>query len=172
MGKVTRVALGLALLVTLALSTGGTALAQAPAPISRVEQAITLDAATAMMTAAAARSRELGLAQVIVVVDASGLQKAMVRMDGARLSSITIAHDKAYTAAVRQQTTEAYGQSLLENVLLLESIAAQSHMFLTPGGLPIFVNGQIVGAIGVAGGSGPQDLDVATAGLRAIQPGQ
>lgn len=134
------------------------------------ERAIRLDAANTMITAAAARARELGLAVSIVVVDGHGLQRAMVRMDGALPSSINVAHAKAYTAAIRRETTEDYGNALIENPRLLQSIAAvQPHMFLTPGGIPIIVDGQVVGAIGAGGAPRGLDLQVATAGLAAFE---
>lgn len=149
---------------------GQTAHAQPTVPISLAEHTISLDAANTMITAAVARARELGLAVSIVVVDGHGLQKAMARMDGALVSSVNVAHGKAYTAAIRQQTTEAYGQALIDNPRLLHSIAAvQPHMFLTPGGIPIIVDGQVIGAIGAGGAPAGRDLEVATAGLAAIQ---
>jgi glc operon protein GlcG len=149
---------------------GQTAHAQATTPITVAERAITLDAANTMIAAATARARELGVAVSVVVVDGHGLQKAMVRMDGARVTSANVAYAKANTAAVRQETSESYGRGLADNSLLLHSaIAAQPNIFLTPGGLPIIVDGQVVGAIGAGGGSGPQDLEIATAGLAAIQ---
>jgi len=134
------------------------------------ERAITLEAANTMITAAVARAREMGLEVSVVVVDAHGLQRAMVRMDGALPSSVNVAHAKAYTAAIRQETTEDYGNNLTENPRLLHSIAAvQPHMFLTPGGLPIIVDGQVVGAIGAGGAARGADLPIATAGLAAVQ---
>jgi len=147
---------------------GQLAHAQSVGPVSVAEHAITMDAANAMITAAVARARELGLAVTVVVVDGHGLQKAMARMDGALVSSIDVAFGKAYTAAIRRETTEAYGERLMENPRLLHSIAAvQPHMFLTPGGIPIIVDGQVIGAIGAGGASGAADLQIATAGLAA-----
>jgi uncharacterized protein GlcG (DUF336 family) len=144
-----------------------------------VEHTISLDAANAITTAAVVRARELGQAVSVVVVDGHGLQKAMVRMDGALVASVNVAHGKAYTAAVRRETTEDYGLALLENPRLLHSIASvQPHMFLTPGGIPIYAAGtsttgsreeQIIGAVGVGGAPRGLDLPIATAGLAAIQ---
>lgn len=156
--------------VTVVSRAGQTARAQPSAPITVTEQAITLDAANAMIAAATARARELGLAVSVVVVDGHGLEKAMVRMDGARVTSANVAYGKANVAAVRQQTSEAYGLSLVDNPLLLHSaFAVQPNIFVTPGGLPIIVDGQVVGAIGSGGASGSQDLEISTAGLGAIQ---
>jgi uncharacterized protein GlcG (DUF336 family) len=144
--------------------------AQPAAPISIAEQAISLDASNTMITAAIARAREMGGAVSVVVVDGHGLQKAMVRMDGALVASVNVAHAKAHTAAIRRMTTEAYGLTVAENERLLHSIpGVQPHTFLTPGGLPIVVDGQVIGAIGAGGGSGPQDLAVATGALAAVQ---
>ena len=163
---------GLALLVLAVVIAGrpGPAVqAQTAGPVSLTERAITLEGADAMIRAGVARARELGLAQVIVVADGNGLMKAMVRMDTARVSSISIAHDKAFTAAVRRQSTEEFGNGLVGNPAGLASIAAQPHMYLGAGGLPIVVDGQVIGGIGVSGGTGAQDVDVATAALAAIR---
>ena len=171
-----RVALGTGIALTLLTAVfvlsraGQPAHAQPSAPITITEQAITLDAANIMIAAATARAREMGVAVSVVVVDGHGLEKAMVRMDGARVTSANVAYGKANTAAVRQQTSEAYGQGLLDNPLLLHSaFAVQPNIFVTPGGLPIIVDGQVVGAIGSGGGSASEDLQIATAGLAAIQ---
>lgn len=140
-----------------------------PSRLAIAEQAISLDAANTMIAAALTRARELGQEVSVVVVDAHGLQKTMVRMDNALPSSVNVAHGKAYTAAVRRDTTEAYGLDLAENERLLHSIAAvQPHMFLTPGGIPIVVDGQVIGAIGVGGAPRGLDLQMATAGIEAI----
>src|SRR5262249_57426460 len=98
--------------------------------------AITLDAADALVRAAVAHARQLGLAQVIVVMDGNGILKAMIRMDTARVSSISIAHDKAYTAAVRRQSSEDYGNGLAANPVTLQSAAPQPPLWLGPGGVP------------------------------------
>jgi uncharacterized protein GlcG (DUF336 family) len=170
-----RIGLGASLVVLLLTvafmlgRAGQTAYAQTAAPVSLTERAVTLQAANAMIAAAVAHAGDLGIAQVIVVVDGNGLMKAMVRMDTARVSSISIAHDKAFTAAVRRQSTEEYGSGLVGNPASLHSIAVQPHMYLGAGGIPIVVDGQVIGAIGVSGGNGAQDVEVATAGLAAIQ---
>src|SRR5262249_53789362 len=141
--------------------------AQTPAPVSLTERAITLDAADALVRAAVAHARQLGLAQVIVVMDGNGILKAMIRMDTARVSSISIAHDKAYTAAARRKSREAYGTGLAATPVPLQSAGLQPHMGLGPGGFPIWVDGQVIGAIGVSGGTGAQDAEVALAALAA-----
>jgi uncharacterized protein GlcG (DUF336 family) len=170
-----RLSLGVGLLFL--LLTGGVLLgragqaahAQSASPVSLTERAITQEAAEAVIRGAVARAHELGLAQVFVVVDGNGLMKAMVRMDTARVSSISLAHDKAYTAAVRRQSTEEYGNGFAGNPVGLASAALQPHMYLGAGGLPIIVDGQVIGAIGASGGTGAQDVEAATAGLDAIR---
>jgi uncharacterized protein GlcG (DUF336 family) len=172
---VTRLAIGLGaslalvmLIIALVGRFGPTAHAQPAAPVSITEREISLDGANTIVAAAVVHSRELGLAQVIVVMDASGLMKAMVRMDTARVSSITIAADKAFTAAVRRQSSEDFGKGLLDNPASLHSTAVQPHMYLGAGGIPIVVDGQVIGAVGVSGGTGAQDVEVAKAGLAAL----
>jgi glc operon protein GlcG len=66
------------------------------------------------------------------------------------------------------QSTEDYGNSVAGNPVTLHSIAAQPHMFLGAGELPIVRDGQVIGAIGVSGGTGAQEVEVAEAALAAL----
>ncbi len=170
----TRLGLFAGVLFTLSVAVGGTysaqpAAAQNVAPVTLPKETISLAAANAIIDAAVNHSASLGLAQVIVVVDENGLVKAQARMDGARVSSLPIAHDKAYTSAVRGITTEAFTNAISDNPALLASQARQPNIFLAPGGVPIVVNGQVVGAVGVSGATPQQDVDTALAGIAAIQ---
>ena len=89
-----------------ALVVGGSAQAQPAGPVTMPKQSITLSAARAMIDAAVAHAETLGLQEVIVVDDESGTVKAAVAMDGALLTSVNFANDKAYTAAVRRVPTQ------------------------------------------------------------------
>ena len=103
-------------------------------------QTITLSAGNAILAAAVERSAAMGVASVVVVVDEHGLLKAMARMDDAQVSSVQIAQEKVYTAAVRRQTSEAFANNLT-NPTLIASQSLQPHIFLAAGGIPIVVNG-------------------------------
>jgi glc operon protein GlcG len=90
---------------------------------------------------------------------------AFCRMDGAFVMSNTSSRRKAETAA-------AYGiptGDIPEGVDLKLAIVTNGERVNLPGGLPLIVNDEIVGAIGVGSGTGAQDLEVAKAGVKALE---
>jgi uncharacterized protein GlcG (DUF336 family) len=134
------------------------------------KQALTLDGANAMVTAALAHAKSLGLQEVIAIYDDSEILKALVSMDGARVTSVNFALDKAYTSARRQAATQDLADTFASApASTLQSFLKQPRLTLLGGGIPIMVNGQVVGGIGASGGSIPQDIEVANAGLAVIQ---
>ena len=153
------------------LSIGGPgAFAQSAGPPTMPKQAITLDGANAVTTAALAHAKELGLQEVIAIYDESEILKSLVSMDGARLTSVNFALDKAYTSARRQAATQDLADTFASApAATMQSFLKQPRLTLLGGGIPIVVNGQVVGGIGASGGSIAQDIEVANAGLAAIQ---
>jgi uncharacterized protein GlcG (DUF336 family) len=146
------------------------ALAQSSAPITYPKQTLTLEAANAGVAASIVKSRELGVLSVVAVYDEGGVLKALATMDGARFTGVQYAQDKAWTAARRQAATQdlADGFAAMPETLW-HSFLKQPQTTLLGGGMPIVVNGQVVGGIGSSGGTIPQDIEVAAAGLSAIQ---
>jgi len=125
---------------------------------------LTNEGAMKILNAAMAQAEEMGVPQCISVVDAGGHLLAFSRMDGAFVLSIDSSLVKAMTAA-------SYGQPtghLPEGVDLKLAIATQGKRVNLPGGLPIVVDGHLVGGIGVGSGAGHEDLEVANAGLAAL----
>jgi uncharacterized protein GlcG (DUF336 family) len=117
--------------------------------------------------AAEKKAAAMGVPECIAVVDASGELLAFSRMDGARPASIEIAITKARSAARRRRpTAEEAGGDVLQGVRL--ALAAQSNVTGIGGGLPIAVDGQIVGGVGVSSGTVDEDLAVALAGVEAL----
>lgn len=117
-----------------------------------------------MLGAAVGKAEEIGQPQCIVIVDASGEVLAEVRMTGAKFLSRKSALAKALTAS----STGAETARIPEEVRALIGLATDGCVTGLPGGLPIVVEGCLVGGIGVGSGTGEQDRDVALAGLRAI----
>jgi glc operon protein GlcG len=109
----------------------------------------------------------LGVPQCIAVVDEGGRLLAFSRMDGARIGSIEIAIAKAVSAATRLRPTAEEGAG---DVLPQLRIALASKLGVTgiPGGLPIIVDGQVIGGVGVSSGTSEQDLQVGQAGIDAL----
>jgi glc operon protein GlcG len=153
------------------LSVGNSgASAQSSGPTTMTKQTITLDGANAIVTAALAHAKVLGIQEVIAIYDDSEILKALVSMDGARVTSVNFALDKAYTSARRQAATQDLADTFASApTVTMQSFLKQPRLTLLGGGIPIMVNGQVVGGIGASGGTIAQDIEVADAGLAAIQ---
>lgn len=118
---------------------------------------LTADGARLLIDAAAAHAATMGVPQCIAVVDQGCNLLAFLRMDGARILSIRSATRKAMTAATTGKPTGG----LHQDVELKLAVATDGEMVNLKGGLPVIVDGQVVGGIGVGSGSGEQDLEVA-----------
>jgi glc operon protein GlcG len=125
---------------------------------------LTHEGALRVLEAAMASAETQGTPQCIAVVDEGGHLLAFVRMDGAKFLSVQTAQRKAVTAADRRSPTGGLEQG---HDLRL-SLVTDGRLTNLKGGLPIVVEGQVLGAIGVSSGSGEEDLEVATAGVAAI----
>ena len=108
-------------------------------------------------------------AAVIAVADAHGELLAFARMDGAPLSSIRVAANKAWTAARERKPTKEIGEKIRHPEKGFDIAFYGDPKFVGwGGGLPIWRNGQVVGAIGVSGLSSAEDIALATAGLELL----
>ena len=110
----------------------------------------------------------MGVPQCIAVVDEGGHLLAFSRMDGARIGSIQIAITKAVSAATRKRRTEEEGRGDPQTILRLSLAARPQSLTGLKGGIPIQIDGEVIGAIGVASGTGDEDVQVAEAGLAAF----
>jgi uncharacterized protein GlcG (DUF336 family) len=120
-----------------------------------------------VLHAAEKKAAAMGVPECIAVVDASGELLAFSRMDGARPGSIEIALTKARSAARRRRpTAEEAGGDALAAVRL--ALAARSNVTGIGGGLPIVVDGQTIGGVGVSSGTSDEDVEVASAGIAAL----
>lgn len=105
-------------------------------------------------------------AAVIAVADAHGELLAFARMDGAPLSSIRVAANKAWTAARERKPTKEIGEKIRHPEKGFDIAFYGDPKFVGwGGGLPIWRDGQVVGAIGVSGLSSAEDIALATVGL-------
>ena len=117
-----------------------------------------------MLRAAVARAEEIGQPQCIVIVDASGETLGALRMTGAKYLSRHSARAKARTAASIGAPSDAIPQEVRPAI----AAATQGQMTGLRGGLPIRLQGTLLGGIGVGSGRPDQDIDVARAALAAI----
>ena len=130
------------------------------------KKALTLTAAKKMAAAAEAEAVKNKWTMVIAVLDDGGHLIYLEHMDGAQIGSIEVAQGKARTAVRFRRPSKFFEDALAANhfgVITLGDITA------IRGGLPIMVDGQAVGAIGVSGGDPEQDEKCAEAGLSALQ---
>jgi uncharacterized protein GlcG (DUF336 family) len=143
-------------------------------PTKRIEggavaESVTLDAAQSVVDAARAKAEEIGVPMNIAVVDAGNNLTAFARMDGAWLGSIDIAQNKAYTARSFDMSTKDLAPLCQPNQPLFGIHASnQGRLIVFAGGIPLEAGDQVVGAVGVSGGSVEQDHEVAEAGVAAF----
>lgn len=129
---------------------------------------VTLEAARRAVTACVERARELGVEVAIAVVDQGGNLKAFARMDGAPLLSSQIAQDKAWTAAAFGLPTHRWWDVVKDEPPLLHGIVKTDRLIVFGGGVPLRSGDEVVGGIGVSGGSAEQDREIAEVGAATI----
>ena len=128
---------------------------------------VSLELAEQMTRAACREAATLECLVSAAVVDAGGHLVAFRRMDGAEFAGATIAVDKAYTSAGNRIATRALRDQVAPGGDLAGYYAASRGRFIAfGGGIPLWHDGLVVGAIGVSGASGDQDHAFATAGAR------
>ncbi len=138
-------------------------------PFVRASATLTLAGARAAIDAALARAEELGARMNVAVVDPGGVVLAFVRMDGAFAHSGDIARDKARTVVgFGGAPTHGLYEALSEEDAVIRGIANRPGIAAFGGGVPVVVDGELVGAVGASGGSAEQDAQVAQAGADAI----
>ena len=139
--------------------------------VTRNHPKLTLEGARAVLAAAERRAEAIRAPMDIAVVDEGGHLLAFERMDGAKPASIAISIVKAQAAALRRAPSGPATAGDQVNLVLALGLAAAAPAHQTPirGGVPLVVDGQVIGAIGASAGTEDQDQDVARAGAAAIE---
>ena len=133
---------------------------------------ITLEETKRIISSAEDKAHEMGLAMNIAVMDAGRNLVAFHRMDGAWVASIDIAIDKAFTSAGRGLTTREIGEMAQPGQPLFGiNTTNGGRIVIFAGGIPLMRDGEVVGAIGVSGGTVDEDHEVAEAGVAALAKG-
>ncbi|WP_111431828.1 heme-binding protein [Rhodobacteraceae bacterium DSL-40] len=133
-----------------------------------------LDIADARKLIAGARERAdaIGVPMCIAITDESGGLVAFERMDGGKVTSSIIAIDKAFTAGGARKATHEYGAASQPGAPAYGIASAiNGRLMVVGGGLPVIVDGECVGGIGVSSGTPDQDREVAQAGIDAFLSG-
>jgi uncharacterized protein GlcG (DUF336 family) len=136
--------------------------------VSENQLVITSEAANAAVNAAVDKAQELNIRVNVGVTDSGGNLAAFLRMQGGFLHSIEIAIDKAYTAASFGFPTSDWQGLLPAGSMFREGMLQRPRLVALGGGVPIVIDGQLIGAIGVSGGSEEEDEQCALAGLAAL----
>ena len=132
----------------------------------RETKELTIKGADAIVAAAEQAARTSDARVVIVVVDASGIPIILRRLDGTQVASVGVAIDKARTAAIYRRPSKDFEDQVSNGrvgaMSLHGAVALQ-------GGVPIVVDGQVIGAIGVSGETPTIDEAIAIAGANVAR---
>lgn len=133
-------------------------------------QSLSLADARRMIAAGEQKAAELNIPYNLAVVDAGGGLIAHARMDGAWLGSVSIAIDKAWTARAFDRATDEFSRFAQSGqpAFGIHTTNA-SRVVIFGGGIPIKVDGVVIGAVGASGGSVDQDIVVAHAAVAGFE---
>ena len=132
------------------------------------QSVVSAEAVSVALEAAVAKAAELGVKINVAVADSGGNLSGFLRMPGAFVQSIDIAIDKAYTAAGFGFSTKDWMKLIGHDEGMKFGFSARPRLVVFGGGLPLRVNGELIGGIGVSGASEEQDEICARAALDAI----
>lgn len=128
---------------------------------------LSLADAQKLIKGAAAKAKRIGVPMCIAVSDESGNLIAFERMDGAKVLSVGLSADKAYTSAISRRPTHEYNELCQPGSLIFGiHTSSEGHFSTVGGGLPVIIRGAVVGGIGLSGGAPEEDIACAEAGLK------
>jgi glc operon protein GlcG len=134
-----------------------------------VASSLSLDAARRVVAAAEAKAVEMGFAVCVCVSDTCGEPIVRVRMDGAPRLSAGISENKAWTVTqFNGMPTHAWWPVIKDDPMLVQGLTLTPRFIVFGGGVGVFVDGALVGAVGVSGGTADQDQAVAEAGAASV----
>jgi len=140
------------LLLTLAFAT------EAQLPTKKV---LTLDAAKKIAAASEAEAKKRGATVVIAVVDDGGYLLVLERLDDTQVASVDVGIAKARTAAIFRRPSKVFEDQVKNGRV---SALALPGAVALQGGVPIVIDGKVIGAVGVSGNSPQEDEDIAKVG--------
>jgi len=130
---------------------------------------LTLEGAKLMLLASERKARQIGVPMDIAIVDEGGNLLAFERMDGAKITGIDIAINKAFTAAASRRGTHEYAEVASPGKPAFGiHVSNQCRFVIFGGGLPILVKEEVIAGIGCSSGTAEQDRLVAQAGIDAL----
>lgn len=128
-----------------------------------------LNDARVLLAQAQRRAKEIGIPMCIAVTDESGHLIAFERMDGGKITSSIIAIDKSFTASGARKATHEYGEASQPGSPAYGiNSTLGGRLLIVAGGVPVIVDGEVVGGVGVSSGTPLQDRDVAEFAVAAF----
>ena len=129
---------------------------------------LTGDMAQKIVNAAALEAQKNHFMVTITVVDRSGQTLAVLRDHRAGVHTIRASYKKAYTANSQKRETAAIAQGVVDGTIPADIRYLDENILILDGGVPIYIDGIVVGGIGVGGAHGSEDVQIAKAGLKAL----
>lgn len=136
--------------------------------LSSTENNLSLEKARKIIRAGEKKAKEMNLSAVFAVVNLEGSLIIEERMDNAILVSVEVAYKKAYTAAALKLNTQDL-TALVQPGAMFYGLQSDPKYIVFGGGMLLKVDGKIVGAIGVSGGSAQEDIEIAKACVEAFE---
>jgi len=137
---------------------------------TQMTKRLSSETTVAALQAALVAARESGAAVCVALVDDAGQLAGFVRAPGAFLISADLSIDKAWTSAGMKMSTRELGEALATMPSQVrDGLLRRPRLTEVPGGVPIIVDGAVVGGVGVSGGSAEQDDAIAGIALRFVQ---
>jgi len=161
--RLTASALGTAMLLAAASAS-----AQTPPPPPAYGMAISLEQAKKVMAGAEAEARKNNWPVVIAILDTGGQLVMLQRMDNAQWGSVEVAKDKARSAVAFRRPTKAFQDAIAQGGANLRLLNLTGGSMLE-GGIPIVVEGKIIGGVGVSGVTSQQDAQIGQAGIDSLK---
>lgn len=133
-----------------------------------IDNNLSLEKARKIIRAGEKKAKEMNIAAVFAVVNPEGNLIIEERMDNAILVSVEVAYKKAYTAAALKLNTQDL-TALVQPGAMFYGLQSDSKYIVFGGGMLLKVDGKIVGAVGVSGGSAQEDMEIAKACVKAFE---
>jgi len=163
-----KTALASILAIVVAAVSAGAQQAPTPPPTTSYGAPIGLEAARKVMVAAEAEAMKNNWGMAIAILDSTGHIVMLHRLDNTQYGSIGVAEDKARSALDYRRPTKVFEDLVAQGGIGMRTLALRGASPLE-GGIPLVVDGKIVGAIGVSGATSVQDGQVAKAGADAAK---
>jgi glc operon protein GlcG len=155
----------------LLLAAGAQAQTPTPTPTPAPDYGTPINNEQARDAAAAAlaEAKKNNWRMAVAVVDPGGHLVYFERLDGTQNASVPLAEGKARTSALYRRPSKVFADQFAAGNTGFMSFPNAARPIASEGGVPIVVNGKLIGAIGASGGTGQQDGVVATAGANAVK---